>query len=102
MTGSILSDWADLYRAKELDGPQFGLITILFDHSKHIALGKDGYTPIYTSAKFDENNLEPLKTHVNVCISKLIEEDYEINGWQLTKPDKDRHPTIVVYKETKV
>ena len=99
-TRSILDRWSNLYRGNKMVGYDCGLLTILCNRENNKKNHKgDCYTAIYTSTMYDENNLEPIKQHVNACIETMTKEGFEINGWRLTKPDAERHPTILVYEE---
>ena len=98
-TNELLANWSTLsWDNKSTIGDKFGLLVVLANRKQHKSSGKDCYTGIMTTTRYEEN-LEPLKECVRKCIKDLENKGAEMNGWILYRPDENGKPTIEVYKE---
>jgi len=100
-TSELLDNWSKIYwDNKPTVGDKFGLLIVLANHQMNKSKGKDCYTGIMTSTRYEEN-LETFKDCVRKCIKDLKNKGAEMNGWVLYRPDENGKPTIEVYKEIK-
>ena len=98
-TTELLDNWSKIYwDNRPTVGDKFGLLIVLTNHQLNKSKGKDFYTRILTSVRYEEN-LEALKDCVRKCFNEMENKGAELNGWILYRPDENRKPTIEVYRE---